>query len=147
VISNKLLNMYLFSIFYVLYEKLGDELWSVVKEAGKILYREIRKELGIPQRKEVFNVLEKLIDFLVKEGYFEDADIKALPGNIIEYRMKNPVILPSAKRLIELKMVPPHISTFLLFAALEEMGYTAELLEVSESANGWVIEKWRLMRA
>ncbi len=147
-IDPRFFDLEIYSIYKAVNEVLGDETWNIVWRAGEILLNDISKEIGIDAVDDPFKALESLAKWLKKVGYISDIEVRKTGEDTVEYIMADPVITPGAKRLIEEGMVPPHISTALMFATLKRFGLKAEMIgDPIFLDDGRVIEKWRLVKA
>ncbi len=135
----------IYAIYRAVNEKIGEETWWIVWRAGEILLDELWGELGLSSLG-LGEALKKLGEWLKSVGYVEDIEVRLRDGEA-EYIMTEPVITPGAKRLIDEGMVPPHISTSLLFALLKRYGYRAEMAgDPVFLEDGRVLERWRLVK-
>jgi len=144
-IDPRFFDMEIYSIYRAVNERLGGETWGIVWRAGEILLDEITPELGLGELG-LEEALKRLGEWLQRVGYVENIEVRLRDGEA-EYIMTEPVITPGARRLIEEGMVPPHISTSLLFALLKRYGYRAEMAgDPIFLEDGRVLERWRLIR-
>lgn len=155
-IDPEFFDLYVYSVYKAIYEIAGEKTWSVVWRSGEIVFDKIKDEVLVPG--DLFKSLENLASFLKKSGYIADININRVSEDEIEYIMSEPVIARSkckyfppgggAKRLIEEGMVPPHISTSLMFACLKYFGMRAEMVgEPIFLPDGRVVERWRVVKA
>ncbi len=145
MISPKFFDLQIYSIYKAIYELIGEDAWKIVWRSGEILLDEIWEELEL-EGEEVFKSLEKLADYLKKVGYVSEIKVEPEKGEKeLKYVMSEPVIAEGAKKLIKDGMVPPHISTSLMFALLKRKGLSAEMIgDPVFLPDGRVIERWRL---
>jgi len=139
------MDLVIYSVYKAVNEILGEDTWRVVWRSGEILLEGLDNVLRIKDEKDLYNALEKIFRWLIDMGYIEHGEIKRLSENEIEYVMSTPIIGSGAEKLIEEGMVPPHISTSLLFALLKRFGLKAEMIgRPIFLEDGRVIERWRI---
>lgn len=145
MITPEFFDLEIYSIYKAIFELLGEDTWKVVWRSGEVLLDMIWNELNL-EEKDLFQALKKIASYLKQAGYISDINIEVeKEGEILKYVMTKPVIAEGAKRLIQEGMVPPHISTSLMFALLKKKGYSAEMIGDPEFLpDGRVVEKWRL---
>lgn len=144
-VDSDFFDLVFYSVYRAIHDLLGEKTWDVVWRSGEIMYSEIKSRLGLSGERDPVRVLERIIEWLKSVGYVEDASIKRVSEDTIEYTMSTPVISRGAERLIRERRVPPHISTSILFAALREHGLKAELVgEPIFLPDGRAVERWRL---
>ena len=91
--------------------------------------------------------MKRVAAWLKEMRYISDIEVRKTGVDTVEYVMSDPIITPGAKKLIEEGMVPPHVSTSLMFATLKRYGYKAEMVgDPVFLDDGRVIEKWRLIK-
>jgi len=140
-------NLEIYAIYHAMYDLIGEDAWRVVWKVGEIVYAEMKEDIGISGAENVFDALKKLAEWLKRVGYVEDAQVRKVAEDEVEYVMLNPIIGAGAKRLIEEKRVPAHISTALMFAALKQFNMKAEIVgEPAFLSDGKVVERWRLIK-
>ncbi len=143
--DDRFFDLELYGIYKAIHEKIGPDTWDVVWRSGEIVLDEIWSEINPENSSDVFLVLKNLADYLVRVGYVDFINVEKVSGNRVKYTMGKPVILQGAKRLIEEGMVPPHISTSLMFAALKKLGYRAEMVGEPEFLeNDVAVEIWEI---
>ncbi len=146
MITPEFFDLELFAIYKAIFELIGEKAWDVVWRSGEILVNELWEKLELEET-DVFEGLRKLSSFLSTSGYVKEIRVEKKERDIVEYVMHKPVIAEGARRLIEEGMVPPHISTSLMFALLKRKGYRAEMIGEPEFLkDGRVVEKWKLIR-
>ncbi len=137
----------LYSVYKAVNEVLGEKTWDIVWRAGEILLDIISKDLGLDDVDDPFEALKRVAEWLKEMGYINDIEVRKTGVDTVEYVMSDPIITPGAKKLIEEGMVPPHVSTSLMFATLKRYGYRAEMVgDPVFLDDGRVIEKWRLIK-
>ncbi len=137
----------LYSVYKAVNEVLGEKTWDIVWRAGEILLDLISKDLGLDDVDDPFEALKRVAAWLKEMGYISDIEVRKTGVDTVEYVMSDPIITPGAKKLIEEGMVPPHVSTSLMFATLKRYGYKAEMVgDPVFLDDGRVIEKWRLIK-
>ena len=137
----------IYSIYKAVNELLKERTWDVVWRAGEILLENILDDLSLEETSDPYTALNKLADWLRKVGYIKDIEVRRIGEDSIEYVMSNPIITPGAKKLIGEGLVPPHISTALMFALLKKYGYKAEMIgDPIFLDDGRVVERWRLFQ-
>ncbi len=135
----------IYAIYHAIYDLIGEDTWKIVWRVGEIVYNEVKDKIGIVGVEDPFEVLKKLADWLKRVGYIEDIEVFKVAEDEIEYVMRNPIISQGAKRLIEEKRVPPHISTALMFAALKQFNMKAKMVgEPRFLPDGRIAERWKL---
>ena len=145
MIDDKFFDLELYGIYKAVNEKIGDETWGIVWRSGEVVLDEIWDEINPDNSTDVFAVLKNLGDYLGKVGYVDYIKVEKLSDSRVKYTMGKPVILPGAERLIKEGMVPPHISTSLMFAALKKLGYKAEMVGEPEFLPGDIaVEIWEI---
>jgi len=145
LISPKFFDLEIYSIYKAISELVGEDAWKVVWRSGEILLEELWKELDL-EKDDVLQALRKIAAYLKQAGYISDIKIETeKEREILRYEMTEPVIAKGAKRLIEEGLVPPHISTSLMFALLKRKGFVAEMVGDPEFLpDGRVVERWRI---
>lgn len=145
MISPKFFDLEIYSIYKAISELVGEDAWKVVWRSGEILLEELWKELDL-EKDDVLQALRKIAAYLKQAGYISDIKIETeKEREILRYEMTEPVIAKGAKRLIEEGLVPPHISTSLMFALLKRKGFVAEMVGDPEFLpDGRVVERWRI---
>ena len=137
----------IYSIYKAVNELLKERTWDVVWRAGEILLENILDDLSLEETSDPYTALNRLADWLRKVGYIKDIEVRRIGEDSIEYVMSNPIITPGAKKLIGEGLVPPHISTALMFALLKKYGYKAEMIgDPIFLDDGRVVERWRLVQ-
>ncbi|HIE37255.1 TPA: hypothetical protein EYP83_03715 [Candidatus Geothermarchaeota archaeon] len=137
----------IYSIYKAVNELLKERTWDVVWRAGEILLENILDDLSLEETSDPYTALNRLADWLRKVGYIKDIEVRRIGEDSIEYVMSNPIITPGAKKLIGEGLVPPHISTALMFALLKKYGYKAEMIgDPIFLDDGRVVERWRLFQ-
>ncbi len=145
MIDDRFFDLELYGIYKAVNEKLGEETWDVVWRSGEVVLDEIWEEINPENSDDVFLVLKNLGDYLAKVGYVDYIRVDRESETRVKYTMGKPVILPGAERLIKEGMVPPHISTALMFAALKRLGFKAEMVGEPEFLeNDVAVEIWEI---
>lgn len=136
----------IYALYRAVWERWGDEAWYVVWRSGEVLFDEIEPELGLRPDDDPFTAMQRLADYLKRVGYVEDIVVRPTSEREWDYEMREPVILPGAKRLLAAGAVPAHISTTLMFALLKKrFGLRAEMVAKPDlRPDGWASEHWRL---
>jgi hypothetical protein len=136
----------IYALYRAVWERWGDEAWYVVWRSGEVLFDQIEAELGLTPGDDPFTAMQRLADYLKQVGYVEDIVVRPTGESEWDYEMRDPVILPGAKRLLAEGAVPAHISTTLMFALLKKrFGLRAEMVgDPDLRPDGWASEHWRL---
>lgn len=136
----------IYALYRAIWERWGDEAWTIVWRSGEVLFDEIEPELDLQPGDDPFTAMQRLADYLRRVGYVADIAVRPISESEWDYEMLDPVILPGAGRLIAEGAVPAHISTTLMFALLKKRyGLGAEMVgEPIFQAGGRAIERWRL---
>jgi len=144
-INPRFFDLEIYAIYKAVNEVMGEDTWRIVWRAGEILIEEVWEEAGLSSTENVFEALETLGTWLSRQGYVDNIEFRRVDEDTFEYIMSDPVITPGAKRLIEMGMVPPHISTSAMFALLKRFGYSAEMIgDPVFMDDGRVLERWRI---
>ena len=144
-VKPEFLDLINYSICYVLNQRLGkEEAERIFREVGKLNYRRIKEKGLIREREDPLEQLEEIARFLERMGYMERIVIRR-EGNQLLLDMYGVSVLPSSVELVEKGMAPSHLMTNIMFAALEEKGVRAELIDLGfDSEENHVREKWVL---
>jgi hypothetical protein len=136
----------IYSLYRAVWERWGEEAWYLVWRSGEVLFDQIEAELGLTPDDDPFTAMQRLADYLKHVGYVEDIVVRPTSEREWDYEMRDPVILPGAKRLLAEGAVPAHISTTLMFALLKKrFGLRAEMVgDPDLRPDGWASEHWRL---
>jgi hypothetical protein len=136
----------IYALYWAIWERWGDEAWYVVWRSGEVLFDQIEDQLGLEPADDPFAAMQRLADYLRQVGYVEEIVVRPTSDREWDYEMREPVILPGAKRLLVEGAVPAHISTALMFALLKKrFGLAAEMVgEPDLRPDGWATEHWRL---
>ncbi|HIQ13220.1 MAG TPA: hypothetical protein EYH44_02390 [Thermoprotei archaeon] len=146
-VDPRFFDLEIYSIYKAVNELLKERTWDVVWRAGEILLENILDDLSLEETSDPYTALNRLADWLRKVGYIKDIEVRRIGEDSIEYVMSNPIITPGAKKLIGEGLVPPHISTALMFALLKKYGYKAEMIgDPIFLDDGRVVERWRLFQ-
>lgn len=146
-VDPRLFDLEIYSIYKAVNELLKDRTWEVVWRAGEILLENILDDLSLEETSDPYTALNKLANWLREMGYIKDIEVRKVGEDSIEYIMSDPIITLGAKKLIEEGLVPPHISTALMFALLKKYGYKAEMVgDPVFLDDGRVVERWRLVK-
>ena len=146
MITPEFFDLELYAIYKAMFELIGEKVWNIVWRSGEIIVNELWEKLKLEEA-DVFESLRKLASFLSSSGYIKEIKVEKKGENMVEYIMYEPVIAEGARRLIKEGMVPPHVSTSLMFAILKRKGYRAEMVGEPEFLkDGRVVEKWKLIR-
>ena len=134
----------LYAIYLAAWEEWGDEAWKIVWRSGQIMLEEIEPELDLAGTTWLEG-MQRLGEYLAKAGYVRSISVRQLGEDRMEYTMRDPAILPGAKRLVAMNAVPGHCSTTLMFALLAKWyGMGAEMIGDPELRDdGDAIEIWR----
>lgn len=122
---------------------------KIFREMGKIHYEELKKKgvIEIKPGEHPMKVLEKIARYLEASGYMERIEITQTSEDEAVVDMYGVSVLDSSVRLTDEGKEPSHIMTNTMFAALEEMGYTIELVDLLfDREMNHVKEKWILKR-
>lgn len=136
----------IYALYRAIGERWGDEAWYVVWRSGEVLFDEIEAELNLDPNDDPFAAMQRLAEYLRRVGYVRDIIVRPTSDREWDYEMREPVILPGAKRLLAEGAVPAHISTTLMFALLKKrFDLRAEMVgEPDLRPDGWATEHWRL---
>lgn len=146
-VKPRFFDLELYSVYKAVNEVLGEKTWDIVWRAGEILLDLISDELRLNEVEDPLEALRRVAEWLKDMGYISDIEVRRTGEDTVEYVMSDPIITPGAKKLIEEDMVPPHVSTSLMFATLKRYGYGAEMIgDPVFLEDGRVIEKWRLIK-
>ncbi|HIE22948.1 MAG TPA: hypothetical protein EYP68_01805 [Candidatus Korarchaeota archaeon] len=146
MITPEFFDLELYAIYKAIFELIGERAWDVVWRSGEFVVNELWEKLELEEA-DIFEGLKKLASFLSSSGYVKEIRVEKKGQDLAEYVMYEPVIAEGAKRLIEDGMVPPHVSTSLMFALLKKKGYRAEMIGEPEFLkDGRVVERWKLIR-
>ena len=131
-------------------ETVGSEMaQKIFRKMGKIHYRELKNKgiITVEPGESPMQVLEKIARYLESSGYMERIEISHVGENEAIVDMYGVSVLESSIRLTDEGKEPSHIMTNTMFAALEDMGYTIELIDLLfEREANHVREKWILKR-
>ncbi len=147
-VDPRFLDLINYGICYVLNERYGkEETESIFREVGKILYARIKEEGLISPTKNPVDTLVEVARFLEKMGYMERIDITKRGNNELELDMYGVSVLDSSVKLVESGRSPSHYMTNIMFAALQDYGIDAELIDLGfDTEENHVKEKWILKR-
>ncbi len=110
---------------------------------GQAHYRELKKSGLIKPVGDPLDLLEGIARYLEKAGYMERIEIRRVSEGEAVVDMYGVSVLDSSVRLTQEKKQPSHIMTNTMFAALDELGYSAELIDLMfEPDKNHVREKW-----
>ncbi len=137
-----------YGICRVLNERLGKEATEeIFREVGRVCYRRARERGLIERREDPLDTLVEVARFLERAGYMERIEVTKVSENELVLDMYGVSVLESSIELVESGMAPSHYMTNLMFAALEEHGIAAELIDLGFDREGnHVREKWVLKR-
>jgi hypothetical protein len=135
----------LYAIYLAAWEEWGDDAWMIVWRSGQIMLEEIETELDLDGTTWIEG-MQRLGAYLTRAGYVQSISVRQLADDRMEYLMRDPAILPGAKRLVAMNAVPGHCSTTLMFALLaKRYGMGAEMIGDPELRDdGDAIEIWRV---
>jgi len=143
-IKEDFFDLVVYSIYKSIFEMIGEQAWEIVWRSGEIALKQIEKKISVVQD-DLFKSLENLAGYLEEMGYVSSIKFKKLSPKRFQYIMSKPVILPGAMSLIAEKMVPPHISTSLMFALLKRFNKRAKMVGEPEFLDdGRVVETWEI---
>jgi len=146
-VSSDFFDLELYAVYRAAHELVGEETWKIVWRVGEIVYERIKEEIGAAKARTPAEALARVLEWLKEVGYVEDAGLREVSAEEIEYTMLNPAILLGAQQLISEDRVPAHVSTAIMFAALGQFGLRAEIVGEPEFLpGGYMVEKWRLVR-
>ncbi len=145
-VDPRFLDLINYGICYVLNERYGkEETERVFKEVGKILYARIKEEGLITPAKDPMDTLIEIARFLEKMGYMARIDITRRSDRELELDMYGISVLDSSVKLVESGRSPSHYMTNIMFAALQDYGIDAELIDLGfDVKENHVKEKWIL---
>jgi hypothetical protein len=135
----------LYSIYLAAWELWGEDAWKIVWRSGQIMLEEIEPQLAL-EGTTWLQGMQRLGDYLSRAGYVRSISVRQIDEDRMEYTMRDPAILPGAKRLVAMRAVPGHCSTTLMFALLAKWyGLGAEMIGDPElREDGDAIEVWRV---
>ncbi|MCS7365185.1 MAG: hypothetical protein NDF54_07105 [archaeon GB-1867-035] len=146
-VKPEFVDLIMYGVYYAAYDLLGERTWEIVWKAGEVVFNEVKDRLGITSETPPFEALRRMADWLKDMGYVEYIEVNRISEDEIEYVMKDPIITPGAKKLIQQGRVPAHISTALMFAILKQYNMKAEMIgDPLFLPDGRAIEKWKLIK-
>lgn len=137
-----------YGICYVLNERYGrEECEGIFREVGRICYRKMKEKGLIRSRDDPAETLIEIARFLEKMGYMERILINRISENELELDMFGVSVLDSSVELVRSGKSPSHYMTNIMFAALEDYGIDAELIDLGfDTERNHVKERWVLKR-
>ena len=124
-----------------------EEATKLFRTMGKLHYSELRKRGMVNQDPDPIKTLENIVDYLEKSGYMGKITVTKTGDNELVVDMYDVSVLDSSIRLVDEGKSPSHIMTNTMFAALEELGYDAEIYDLFFDKNeNHVREKWIVRR-
>ncbi len=137
-----------YGICRALNERLGKEATEqIFREVGRICYRRARDQGMIEGKEDPLDALVEVARFLERMGYMERIVISRVSEDELLLDMYGVSVLRSSIELVDSGMAPSHYMTNMMFAALEEHGVTAELVDLGfDPEENHVREKWILKR-
>lgn len=143
-IKEDFFDIIIYSIYKSIFEMVGEQAWEIVWRSGEIALKQIEEKMGVIES-DLFKSLQNLARYLEDMGYVSSIEFKKLSQKRFQYIMSNPVILQGATSLMAEKMVPPHISTSLMFALLKRFNKQAKMVKEPEFLeDGRVVETWEI---
>ena len=143
-IKEDFFDIIIYSIYKSIFEMVGKQAWEIVWRSGEIALKQIEEKMGVIES-DLFKSLQNLARYLEDMGYVSSIEFKKLSQKRFQYIMSNPVILKAATSLISEKMIPPHISTSLMFALLRRFNKQAKMVREPEFLeDGRVVETWEI---
>lgn len=144
-VSREFLDLVMYSVYRAANEIMGEKTWDLVWRAGEILYEELERSLGLGIAEDPVEALSRIAEWFIAMGYVDEAGVRRVSEGEIEYVMGRPAIARGAEMLVREGMVPPHISTSVMFAALKKRGLRASIVgEPTFRPDGTVVERWRI---
>jgi len=120
-----------YGICYVLNERFGKkECEDIFREVGKICYGRVKERGLIRPKEDPMETLIEIAKFLERTGYMEKILINRVSENELELDMFGVSVLNSSVELVESGRSPSHHMTNIMFAALEDYGISAELVDL-----------------
>ncbi|MEM2006114.1 MAG: hypothetical protein QW154_00525 [Sulfolobales archaeon] len=146
-VDRELVDLVMYSVYRAANELLGDKTWDLVWRSGEVLYEKLEKLLELELIEDPIKALSKVVEWLQKEGYVDEAHVRKISEREIEYIMSRPAIARGAEELVKEGAVPPHLSTSIMFAVLKKRGFKAGLAgDPQFLPDGTVVERWKLLK-
>lgn len=123
---------------------------KIFRRVGEIHYEELKDKgiVRVDPRASPIQLLESIAKYLEKSGYMEKIVITRVSESEAIVDMYGVSVLNSSVRLTNEKKEPSHIMTNTMSAALEELEYSIELIDLTfEPEANHVKEKWVLKKA
>ena len=98
-VSVEFLNQELYAIYKALDQLIGERAWDVVWRSGEVLFDDLEKGLDITEM-EPLAVMKKIGAWFERSGYVDKIEFRMVAPDELEYDMYDPIIRPSARRLI-----------------------------------------------
>lgn len=116
---------------------------EVFREVGRFHFKALREKGAVKVGSTPLETLESVARYLEKSGYMNKIVIQRTGENEAVVDMYGVSVLDSSVRLTDENKAPSHIMTNTMFAALDEMGYEAEMIDLLFDKEGnHVREKW-----
>ncbi|MCS7129735.1 MAG: hypothetical protein NZ919_03765, partial [Candidatus Caldarchaeum sp.] len=103
---------------------------EVFRDVGRFHFKALRENGAVKLGKTPLETLENIARYLEKSGYIKRIDIRKTGENEAIVDMYGVSVLDSSVKLTDEDREPSHIMTNTMFAALDEMGYEAELIDL-----------------
>lgn len=142
------LDMINYGICYVLNERYGKkESETIFREVGRVCYKRMKEGDLIRLKEDPMETLIEIAKFLERMGYMEKILVNKVSENELEFDMFGVSVLSSSAELVGSGRAPSHYMTNIMFAALEDYGIDAELIDLGfEPERNHVKERWILKR-
>jgi hypothetical protein len=118
---------------------------GILRQAGRYNYKQLKATRDDLQAQDPLATLENIAKFLEEVGYAKRVVVNRLSDMVLEMDMYGISVLDSSRKLVNEGFSPSHISTNLMFAALEDFGIDADLEELLfDPKENHVKERWIL---
>jgi len=147
MIRGEFLDLVNYGICRAVSEAVGPERASeIMRQAGRHNFHSLVAQQPYIRENDPLKTLANIAKFLEEVGYAERVVVKRVSDKVLEMDMYGISVIKSSYELIHGGFSPSHISTNLMFAALENQGVTADLEELHFDLNtNHVKERWTLV--